>query len=261
MHLYALNFSGQLQSAASAQKQVDYFCLECNAPVRLREGLERKPHFYHLQTSTSCRQSGKSLTHLQIQLHLEKLLIQEVSLEQRFPSIQRIADVAWHKEKIIFEIQCSPMRRDEMEARVKDYRSLGYQIVWILHDKHYNKWRLSALEMGLKHIPHYFTNITADGSGCIYDQWQWIDAGRRKSALSALPIDLSAPYRHPQPPRNWPLGFQGDLLSLDLKHPYSLKALEKAKEFKQTKNKLVFFSTIRKLAISYFNYLLKKYCN
>ena len=50
----------------------------------------------------------------------------------------------------MFEIQCSPITAREIEERNSDYQSLGYQVIWILHDSLYNKGRLTAAEYFLQ---------------------------------------------------------------------------------------------------------------
>ena len=97
MHLYALDEKENLISVHETDKKTNYFCPECRSIVRCRGGFLRQIHFYHLEPNRSCRQSGKSLVHLQIQYYLQRVL-SESELEKRFSSIDRIADVAWEKK-------------------------------------------------------------------------------------------------------------------------------------------------------------------
>jgi competence protein CoiA len=193
MHLCALNSSNEIIFAFQAIKQTDYRCLECHAPVRLREGMFRQPHFYHKNSGVCCRQNGKSLTHPQLQLYIQSLLPKECALEVPFPSIQRVADVVWAKERLVFEIQCSPISRTEVLERTEDYRNAGYEVVWILHERQFNKRRLTPCEYGLKNIPHYYSNMTSERIGMIYDQWACVEKSMRKIKLAPLPIDITAP--------------------------------------------------------------------
>ena len=64
-----------------------------------------------------------SPTHKIVQETLLSIL-PHASLEHRFPSIGRIADVALLPEKIIFEIQCSLISISEVEKRITDYATL-----------------------------------------------------------------------------------------------------------------------------------------
>ncbi len=225
MQLYAYDPNSQLVAAHQAQQQIDYFCLECQCPVRKRSGPHRQAHFYHFRPSSECRQSGKGMAHLEAQLLLHRMLPpNEATLEQRFPEISRIADLAWQKKKIVFEIQCSATTATEVQNRNLDYRSLGYQVVWILHDKQYNKQRLSSVEHLLCRSPHYFTNINAFGEGIFYDQLVLWFKGTRLCDLPMLPVDLSQPKSLSLPFSSlksfpflteqrlcWPIHFSGDL--------------------------------------------------
>lgn len=223
MQIYALNKDYQRISAYRALRGQDYFCLECRSSVRLRGGHLLQLHFYHLRRNPACKQGGKSLEHLTLQLHIQKTLHPEkVFLEYRFDSIQRIADVFWPSKSLIFEIQCSPISSVEMEARQKDYASLGYQVIWILHERRFNKKRLSEAGRTVKFFPHYFTNMDAKGRGKIYDQWVEEKRGKQIKKNLQLPIDLTSPI--PIPPLSlsiqnlfknrtlWPLYFKGDLM-------------------------------------------------
>jgi competence protein CoiA len=191
MQLYAHNVEGQLIFVDIAVKQIDYYCRECQGVVRLRSGLHRHRHFYHLQPVQSCSGSGKSLTHLQVQYHLANLLPPgECQLEYQFPTIGRIADVAWLPRKVIFEVQCSGISAAEIRQRNADYTAVGFQVIWILHDSRFNQKRLSAAEDALKTHMHYFTNLDESGEGTIYDQFSLMNRGIRETSLRPLPIDI-----------------------------------------------------------------------
>lgn len=192
MQLYAFNKERQVIFARNASRQLDYFCPECSAIVRLRGGLHRQNHFYHLQTVENCRQSGKSIEHLNVQLFFLSILpAGECDLEKRFPEISRIADVFWINKKIVFEIQCSPISRQEVQERNQDYHRLGFEVIWILHDKRYNQKRLTAAEDFLHYRPHYFTNIDENGAGIIYDQFSILEKGFRTNCMPPLPVDVA----------------------------------------------------------------------
>jgi competence protein CoiA len=217
MQLFALDEQGQLLSASGANRGVDYLCLECQGVVRRRSGPHRQPHFYHLAPVTACHLSGKGMAHLQIQCYLSQLLpLGEAFVEHRFPQIGRIADVAWVSRGLIFEIQCSPISSEEIAARNRDYGSLGYQVIWILHDSQFNRRRLSAAEMELEGGIHYFSNMDAEGRGIIYDQFDVKQEGRRVKKLTPLPVDLSQPKSISKPVlrATWPLHFAGDLIDM-----------------------------------------------
>jgi competence protein CoiA len=226
MQLYAFDENQRLVLSRQAIKQRDYFCIECQQVVRVRGGYHRQAHYYHTSPVQSCHLSKKSMAHLQVQNYLQSIFPDgECLLEHPFPAINRIADVVWTAQKMVFEVQCSPISRDEILARNRDYTSQGFQVVWILHDNRYNQWRVSAAEITLKNSPFYFTNIDADGKGIIYDQYDSINKGLRKKLLGPLAVamherhSLNADYQseignllpgHQQ----WPFCFSGDLLHL-----------------------------------------------
>lgn len=193
MQLFARNDQNCIVAATEAAKESEYFCLECGSAVRMRGGRFRRNHFYHIAPDRKCRQSGKSLTHLQVQCKLRDAIPGYVDLERRFEEIGRIADVVWESEKLIFEVQCSPISTEEVEARNRDYHSVGYKVVWILHDKTFNRYRVTAAEEWLRTSPHYYTNIDSEGVGKIYDQLSLVAGGIRKRKLLALSIDVTVP--------------------------------------------------------------------
>lgn len=198
MQLYALDGENSLVFAPHAIKHRDYFCLECHSIVRRRGGDHRQIHYYHL-SNVSCHLSGKSMVHLQVQSHILKLLpTGEAQMEYRFPTINRIADVVWLPQKLVFEIQCSAITAEEVHARNADYKRLGFDVIWILHDNRYNQRRVTAAEKFLElenSIPHYFTNIDQEGMGFIYDQFSLVRKGMRHIKLDPLPVEMAQPTR------------------------------------------------------------------
>ena len=212
MQSYALEGFSPI-SAAYAVKGKNYLCPECRAPVRIRSGPRRQIHFYHLARVGHCRQHQKSQEHLQLQLKLLDLIgMENGQIECAFPSIQRIADVAWHEKKIIVEIQCSPITLGEVQSRNRDYQSVGYEVIWILHQKRFNKNNLSAAESFLRTIPCYFTNIDKEGNGVIYDQFEILKDSRRLFKGPCLNVSLTQIARLP------------DVAPPDLKFPQSILA-------------------------------------
>lgn len=213
MQLFALNEHQQVIEAEQAERKKDYACMECSGPVRVRQGEFRRSHFYHFREAPGCRQASKSLEHLQTQFFLKDFLDGEVVLEKRFHTINRIADVVWEKEKVIFEVQCSPILAQEVMERNRDYASCGYQVVWILHDARYGGRRMTSAEHYLQRSPHYYTDMDAEGVGVIYDRL-W---GREvyKKLLDPVIIPLKKFAKAPQPLRvrasKWSFRLKGDL--------------------------------------------------
>jgi competence protein CoiA len=86
------------------------------------------------------------------------------------------------------------MSRNESLERCQAYESLGYQVVWILHDYRYNRRRLSAMEETLRKRGCYFTNINANGNGIIYDQFEVLRGSKRIFKGPKLPVHLTNPF-------------------------------------------------------------------
>lgn len=287
MQLYAVDKQKLLIPASKAFRKLDYFCIECSGQVRLRSGPHRRPHFFHVKPNLECHLSAKSLAHLQVQCRLQAILPEDACrLEVRFKEIGRIADAVWTDQKLIFEVQCSPISAEEVFQRNKDYGSLGFQVIWIFHDRQYNKFRISAAESSLKNSPHYFTNIDAEGRGIIYDQFDIGKNGLRLKKLPPLKVDLSTPLSYnrdlDEPGKipqlavqrigSWPIGFAGDLADCSLKEaendPYLRQALELEKSYFPSPLPKTFWNTLKSLFYRYgarpyrlaFQMLLERAC-
>ena len=251
MQLHAIDNNKQVISARRARKQINYICSECKQIVRLRSGPHRQAHFYHLEPTPLCRQHQKGPIHLQLQSYFFNNLPKgDCQLELPFTSVGRIADVAWMSQKIVFEIQYSAIKAEEVLARNHDYNQMGWKVIWILHDHRYNQVRLTAAEMALRLSPHFFSNMDHNGLGIIYDQFDIWDKGLRWGRLPPLPIDIMGGVKYhsienqPFPlfilkdrSQNWPLSFTGDLMHLFKDSPnseYLSHAIEKEKNFYST---------------------------
>lgn len=183
--------------------------------------------------------------HRSVQIRLQQT-IPDVVLEKRFPEIGRVADVFWEKERIVFEIQVSPISRWEIKKRVADYKKAGFEVVWILHRKTFGKFRMQKAEKTLLQYPCYYTDIDRSGEGLIYDGWRFF-FGKRQYFLSApFPLHQFRPQKGPpsltnapsffRKRKSRPLYFNGDLLALFLSEPNSsffFKMKEKEKALKK----------------------------
>jgi competence protein CoiA len=232
MQLYALDNHATLVAANHASRLHNYFCIECRSLVRVRGGIHRQKHYYHLDSDRSCRLRVKSMEHLQTQCYIQNEIgIEDCSLECRFPEINRIADVVWHSKNLIFEIQCSPITADEVNARNADYRKKGFQVIWILHDKRYNQKKIAAMEMILRKSPYYYTNIDTEGIGFVYDQFDVFHKGMREDCLYPLKIDIKNPIPIQENKsltylplmvqnriQHWPIYFTDDLISRSIQN-------------------------------------------
>lgn len=202
MALYATN-GEDIVFAADAILGVSYKCLECRAPVKPRRGKDRIPHFYHLQTASRCYLHSKSENHLLLQLQLQKRFFPEtIEIEHPFFSIHRIADLVWFKEKIIFEIQCSTLDLSEAKQRVIDYGRAGYEVVWLLDDRIFNKRFVRPAEEFYRSCCCYFFSFVRSGFSLIYDQMEIII--NRKRCKKGCPLIVDLQHIHRTPSLEWP---------------------------------------------------------
>ena len=195
MHFYALDSIGHVVSADHAIRGKDYKCLECGGILRVRGGIHRRYHYYHLSSSPSClRSSGKSAAHRNLQHRLLSLFpTEDCSLERSFPEIGRIADVVVKKHRLVFEVQCSPISVEEVQRRNNDYSSMEYTVVWLLSDALYNRKKVSAAELFLQDRPHYFFCASPRNHGIIYDSHAVIIENLRHTIVKSVAIDITKP--------------------------------------------------------------------
>ncbi len=190
-------------SAWDADPAKTYFCIECFAPVKVRRGPKRFPHFYHLANAPSCRLYSKSEDHLLLQLQLQKQLPKgEALLEQPISSISRISDLLWEKEKISFEIQCSQIEQVEVETRTREYRKAGYDIVWVLDDRIFNKRQLRPSEEFLRTQHCYFASFSRQTPSYFYDQFEIFR--NQKRVKKGKKFTLQMDKVHKIPADQWP---------------------------------------------------------
>lgn len=173
-----------------------------------------------MNITQSC-QVQKSEIHLRLQRFIKYLFNNEAEMEKGFPSIHRIADVACLLSKKIYEIQCSPISLEEAKSRCADYESIGFQVIWILHDKQFNPHNMSPAEKFLQTKTTYYTNMDKEGNGFIYD---YLEPHGKK------PINLRK--SNPLPKHFWPpllshrsqrpLFHEGDFFDLAIKRKLTL---------------------------------------
>lgn len=63
---------------------------------------------------------------------------QAAVLEYHLPTIEQRADVLLPDQQLILEYQCSPISYSDISRRTSNYKSLGYDVLWILGDRHLN---------------------------------------------------------------------------------------------------------------------------
>lgn len=235
MALYALDQNGRVIHADDADPFVRYCCIECHGAVQKRTLRRRRPHFYHLQTVRSCRLHSRSIDHLILQEYLKERN-PDLIAEKPFPKILRIADLCWEENKLVFEIQCSPIAPMQARQREKDYAGEQYSIIWLLDDRLYNRRRLRPAEESLRSQGGYYFSLSRR---LVYDQFEVACGDERLSRGPALPIDL-ARIRFQSFPneiltrqleqRQKRLFFAGDLVDKVLRYPSYLEQIREQEE-------------------------------
>lgn len=198
MALYAVD-EDDLIFAGHAQPRKIYWCLDCFGPVKKRLGKDRTPHFYHIQPAPHCRLHSKTEDHLRAQLQLQKHFAPgALQIERPFIKINRVADVCWESEKVVFEIQCSPLTEKEAELRMNDYHNQGYDVVWLLDDKRYNKRVIRPAEEFLRRHSAYYVSIKAGLASDFYDQFEIFTEDKRVRKGKRLLLDLQKIRQRPK---------------------------------------------------------------
>lgn len=118
-------------------KQKKYFCPACGAPVIIKNGQLKRPHFSHRITSNCFSSSeGETEEHLQLKEVIIKWCIKEkiiFEVEPYLIQLKQRPDVLI--ENLAIEIQCSPLSFKRMAERTQNYLNYGYIPIWILGNK------------------------------------------------------------------------------------------------------------------------------
>ncbi len=196
MVLYALE-GVDLVFAPRASQGKNYVCVECRRSLRLRTGRFKQAHFYHQPSAAPCRLQSRSERHMAIQTWLQRLLSNdEAHLEHPFLPICRIADLFWENQRLVFEVQCSPISEGEVRRRMRDYRALGIEVIWILDDRLYNKKWLRPAEKLIRSGWSYFASVDKETLLVrLYDQLEFLTDDTRKFRGWPLGVDFRwGPY-------------------------------------------------------------------
>lgn len=182
MQRFALTEEGKRVSAEEALSQVNYVCPECLSLVRLKKGEVKVAHFFHLEEGRECRWKTRFQVHTSIQENIAQRL-GNCTVECFFPEISRIADIAYHPSKVVFEIQVSPISAQEVRIRTEDYFRAGWHVIWILHAEQFGKQKACEAEEVFQGIPHYFTSFFDRGDReelCVWDDSSFVYKRKRR---------------------------------------------------------------------------------
>ncbi|WP_084172115.1 competence protein CoiA family protein [Atopococcus tabaci] len=152
--LMALDQSNNYVSASSIDiNKGKYVCPGCGAPVYLKKGTIRVPHFSHYKQS-DCRvfSEGETEEHLEgKQLLYDWLTISGISvqMEAYIPELKQRPDLlCWMQDgtPLAVEFQCSRLSMERMLERTEGYEEKGYFVLWILGKNFFLNKRLSPFQ-------------------------------------------------------------------------------------------------------------------
>lgn len=132
--------------------------------------------------------------HKQIQLRLVSIIGSEcLKMEQRMPSIGRIADLVWEEKRLVFEVQCSPMSLAEAKKRTSDYALIGYDVIWLLDNRRFGRRRQTKSERWLRaNGAKYF--VLSNSIFYLYDSLDSFVGPLRVHSSYLGSIDIKNPY-------------------------------------------------------------------
>jgi competence protein CoiA len=113
----------------------------------------------------------------------------------------RVADVFWEPRRLVFVIQCSEFTPFEVAKRNSDYQKVGYQVVWILDDRLYNKKVLRPGEALARTQPCYYGSIRKTEQPMFYDQFELIQEEIRIYRGWRMRVHFKTPLTLPE--RDW----------------------------------------------------------
>lgn len=115
----------------------NFSCPYCGAPVILKQGSKRRPHFAHLTPCNYALHESESELHLRCKNMLAQWLedcgAKEIQMEYRLPDGKRIADLffKWSGKSYALEVQKSMMSPEVFKQRNQDYQRAEIEVVWI----------------------------------------------------------------------------------------------------------------------------------
>ncbi|ARJ51425.1 competence protein CoiA [Staphylococcus lutrae] len=128
-------YNAQLEQifASHANKKERYYCPVCKAPLILKTGIRKAPHFAHFHHGQAhVHHKGESIQHRQCKSMLyQKLqtIDSHVKLEPYLSEVAQIPDIIFKKWAI--EIQFSPIGIRKLRERTRGLRDAGYQVIWL----------------------------------------------------------------------------------------------------------------------------------
>lgn len=146
MNLTAIADGQKYIATECFDRALDYRCPVCNAPMILKRGTRKHPHFAH-EAHSACEVSGETLEHLKAKAFMYKGLKNNPAVEcvdaecTRFEGIR--PDIAFKpygmKRWIGIELQRSGISELEILQRSHRYEEAGVYLLWVTTEKMYKK--------------------------------------------------------------------------------------------------------------------------
>lgn len=136
-------------SEIDAFKKLKWFCPACHSPLVLKNGSVKQAHFAHRNLDICDAYSqNESEEHLNLKYQMAKwfqMREESCQVECYLPDLKQTPDLLVN-QKLAIEIQCSPLSIERFQERTKNYRSHGYQVIWLLGEKMRFKVKLTRLQ-------------------------------------------------------------------------------------------------------------------
>lgn len=125
----------------------EFWCLSCQERVILKSGPIKVRHFaHHKQTNCLLNYERESREHLELKAKLFSSLVlyQSVYVEKALQELGQVADLLVN-ERLILEVQCSPLSISKLFKRSDAYYKAGYHVIWLLGEKLWVRDKLKPL--------------------------------------------------------------------------------------------------------------------
>lgn len=187
-----------------------FLCPSCKAPVVLKVGTRKIPHFAHLQ-QYSCRPGGEPETQLHL---LGKFKLSSFFREKGIPAhVEKyLASIKQRPDLLVknaaIEFQCSPLPIEQVLKRSQGYTKSGFQAIWIrgiekltapgmtvLHIRPFERAMLRGASLH-PHLLHFNPQLSLF---IYYSNLFYIQGNRWIGKASLLPMDAqSFPFAVPK---------------------------------------------------------------
>lgn len=191
------------QTEILEMKEENYYCPACLEKLMIKAGRLNAPHFAHYPAS-ECQlfSEAESPAHRKGKLFLADYSQKTVGLEVYLASIQQIPDLLL--EKLVIEVQYSPLSMQRFIERNTGYWQAGYQVWWLLGGQMRPLSKLTSRQLAFleydSQLGLHFWTIDEVAQELILNyqvvcfangMWHW-----QKKVFNRKPFDLEAIFFH-----------------------------------------------------------------